>query len=216
MDIIFRLMKLTWLGHSAFRLDFGTVVYIDPYNADESHDADMVLVSHGHYDHCDPKSIKAVSKEDTVVMCPHSCVSKVHGNAHGLGEGDSIAIGAVKVEATAAYNTNKPNHPTGSGIGYIVESQGKRVYHAGDTDLIPQMKELGPIDVALLPVGGSFTMDWAEAAEAVKWISPVTAIPMHYGEVVGTLQDAVRFRNKVNAETKTKAVIPKPGETMEI
>ena len=209
-------MNLTWFGNSAFRLDCGSVVYFDPYKAKDAHDADIILISHGHYDHCDMASIQAVCGDDTSIICPHSCMDKIDGNVSGMVAGDVITVAAVRIEAVAAYNLDKSNHPVGEGVGYIVEAAGKRVYHAGDTDRIPEMKGFAAIDAALLPVGGTFTMDWKEAADAVKDISPKTAIPMHYGDVVGRLEDAVNFRNKVNAETKTKAMILRKGETLDI
>ena len=209
-------MRLTWFGHSAFRLDCGSIVYFDPYKVEGSHDADIVLISHGHYDHLDPKSIAAVSKDDTVVICPNACVGKVESDAHGLSIGDAVTLGPVRVEAVASYNLEKTNHQMDSCLGYVVEAEGKRVYHGGDTDNIPEMKELGRIDAALLPVGGTYTMDWREAADAVATIKPKIAVPMHYGEVVGTLEDAVMFRNKVNSDKTAKAVILKKGESIEV
>ncbi|MFH0863430.1 MAG: MBL fold metallo-hydrolase [Candidatus Altiarchaeota archaeon] len=209
-------MRLTWFGNSAFRLDCGFAVYFDPYKARDSHDADIVLISHGHYDHLDPASIAAVSRDDTTVICPNSCVQKVESDAHGLSIGDAVSLGAVRIEAVASYNLEKTNHQADSCLGYVVEAEGKRVYHAGDTDNIPEMKDLGQIDVALLPVGGTYTMDWREAADAVAKIKPKTVIPMHYGDVAGTLEDAVMFRNRVNSEKTAKAVILKKGESIEI
>jgi L-ascorbate metabolism protein UlaG (beta-lactamase superfamily) len=208
-------MKLTWLGHASFRLECGRVVYFDPYKVEGGGDADIILVSHGHHDHCDVKSIRSLAGEETVVVCPHSCVKKAVGNVTGLGAGDVLGVGDVRIEAHSAYNTNKPNHPGGMGLGYVVEAAGRRVYFAGDTDLIPEMGELGGIDVALLPVGGTYTMNWSEAADAVKAIRPRFAVPMHYGEVVGTPMDAVSFKRKVDAETDAKAVILKRGEPFE-
>jgi L-ascorbate metabolism protein UlaG (beta-lactamase superfamily) len=209
-------MKLTWLGHSSFRLDCGSLVYFDPYEVEEGEKADIILISHDHYDHCHPDSVSHLARDDTFIVCHPSCMSKLEGSITGVNAGETLEIGSVRIEAVQMYNTNKPNHPPGAGVGYIIESEGKRVYHAGDTDLIPEMKELEAIDAALLPVGGKYTMNWNEAAEAVKLIMPKVAVPMHYGGVVGSLADAVKFRNKVNAETKTKAVILKRGETIQL
>jgi L-ascorbate metabolism protein UlaG (beta-lactamase superfamily) len=207
-------MRLTWLGHSSFRLDCGVIVYFDPFEVEGGDKADLILISHDHYDHCHPESVSALARDDTFILCPPSCMSKLEGNITGVNPGETLNIGPIKVEVVQMYNTNKPNHPPGIGVGYVVEAEGKRVYHAGDTDLIPEMKELEAIDTALLPVGGRYTMDWREAMEAVKLINPRMAVPMHYGGVVGSLADAVNFRNKVNSETKTKAVILKRGETI--
>ncbi|MFH1055149.1 MAG: MBL fold metallo-hydrolase [Candidatus Altiarchaeota archaeon] len=209
-------MKLTWLGHASFRLEDKAVVYFDPFKVEGKHDADIILVSHGHYDHCDTGSISRLLKDDTIVLCPESCISKIEGNVTAMNAGEAVTVKDVRVEAHPAYNTNKPNHPEGEGLGFVVESSGRRVYHAGDTDLIPEMGELGRVDAALLPVGGTYTMDWKEATEAVKLIKPAIAVPMHYGDIVGSAKDALKFADMVRAETKTKAAILKQGESTEL
>jgi L-ascorbate metabolism protein UlaG (beta-lactamase superfamily) len=186
-------MNLSWLGHASFRLDCGKVVYFDPFRVNGPTDADLILVSHGHYDHCDPASISSLSKGSTTVVCSRAAAGKVGANPKVMAAGEVAVFGELKVEAHPAYNISKPSHPEGMGLGYVVESQGKRVYFAGDTDLIPHMGSLGSIDVALLPVGGTYTMDWQDAAQAVKKIRPKMAVPMHYGEVVGSVDDALSF-----------------------
>jgi L-ascorbate metabolism protein UlaG (beta-lactamase superfamily) len=208
-------VRLAWLGHASFRLECESVLYFDPYKVEGGSDADIVAVSHPHYDHCDPKSIAAVSRNGTVVICPETCVEKIEGSATVLNAGDALTVGAVRVEAHPAYNTDKPNHPAGFGIGYVVEACGKRVYFAGDTDLIEEMGGLGRVDAALLPVGGKYTMDWRQAADALKLIQPAVAVPMHYGSVVGGDEDAANFKRRAETCSNARIIVPKRGQTME-
>ena len=191
-----------WLGHSGFMLKSGkTVVYIDPYKISYGEKADIILVTHEHYDHCSPDSISYLRKENTVVIAPKSCKEKIRGI-------DKIKLGKTKksmgidITAVAAYNKNKHFHPRDEGIGYVISLGGKRIYHAGDTDNIPEMENLGKIDLALLPVGGTYTMNAEEAATAADIIGAGLTIPMHWGDIVGTRKDADDFKRlaKVRVE----------------
>ena len=186
--------NIHWLGHASFRLEIpGSVVYLDPRNIKNPVPADVVLITHGHFDHLSVDDIAAISKPGTVIVCPSSCVSKVKGDVRAVAPGDTLHLGAITVEAVPAYNTNKPNHPRNAGnVGYVVELGGQRIYCAGDTDLIPEMADIR-CDVALLPVGGTYTMNAEEAAQAAGKIKPLYAVPMHWGDLVGTRQDAERF-----------------------
>ena len=143
--------------------------------------ADIILVSHDHYDHADKKSIKKILTNNTTVICPNSCAGNLKKfNAIGLGPGDSKDIDGIKIEAVRAYNPNKNFHPKKNDwLGYIFEVDGKRIYHAGDTDVIPEMNDVTNIDVALLPVGDTYTMGFADAAEACNIINPKICVPMH-------------------------------------
>jgi len=202
-------MKIRWLGNASFLVEGGgKAVYFDPYGIpDGMPQADIVLISHGHYDHCDPESIEKISKESTVVAGPASAESNLPQDAKTVAAGNTLVLDDIQIQAVHAYNTNKPNHPKGTGVGYIMELESTRIYHAGDTDLIPEMRGLLKVDVAFLPVGGTYTMDADEAVDAVEAIKPKIAIPMHYGTVAGSIEDAQEFKEKTEAETDTEVVI---------
>jgi len=183
-----------WLGHASFRLDNEKIVYIDPYKISGGQAADIILVSHTHYDHCSPASIERILRADTVTVTCAECAKKLKGDVRIITPGQSITIGGIVVEGVAAYNTNKPFHPRSEGgLGFIVTFGTRRIYYAGDTDLIPEMATVSA-DVALLPVSGTYVMSADEAAEAAKRIKPAVAIPMHYGTIVGSRSDAMRFK----------------------
>jgi L-ascorbate metabolism protein UlaG (beta-lactamase superfamily) len=187
-------VHVEWLGHSGFMLKAGgTVVYIDPYKISHSEKADLILITHDHYDHCDPGSVSTIRKEDTVVVAPKSCRQKLDGIVE-ISPGQVMEKRGVEIRAVPAYNKTKQFHPRGEGVGFVLEIAGKRIYHAGDTDSIPEMGNLGELDLALLPVGGTYTMDAREAAEAAGRIGASLTVPMHWGDIVGTRKDAEEFR----------------------
>lgn len=184
-----------WLGHSSFRIDGEKTVYIDPYKVTQGPPADVILVSHSHYDHCSQICIERLSKPGTVIVTNAECARKLRGDVRVIAPGQSVSVEGVSVEGVAAYNTGKPFHPKAEGgLGFVVTTGKRRVYFAGDTDLIPEMATV-KADVALLPVSGTYVMTAEEAAEAAKRIGPSVAVPMHYGTIVGSSSDAARFRD---------------------
>jgi L-ascorbate metabolism protein UlaG (beta-lactamase superfamily) len=186
--------NLQWLGHDAFTLTGEKTVYIDPYEVKEAGAADIICVTHDHFDHCSPEDIKKVQRADTVIVAPEDCFKKLTGNRQAIKAGEKLTIDGIEIEAVPAYNLNKDFHPRANGwIGYIITVGGFRIYHAGDTDHIPEMKGF-KADIALLPVSGTYVMTADEAAEAALDIKPAIAIPMHYGSIVGKANDAERFR----------------------
>jgi len=190
-----------WLGHAGFRIEGEKVIYIDPWKIRGGPQADIVLITHDHYDHCSPQDVARVSKPGTVVVTISSAAAKFKGNVRIVKPGSSLEVEGVHIEAVPAYNIGKPFHPRRAGhVGFIVEMGGRRIYHAGDTDLIPEMSEV-KADVALLPVGGTYTMDAAQAAQAAERISPQVAIPMHYGDIVGSRRDAEEFKKRYKGQT---------------
>jgi len=207
-------ISLHHLGHSGFLIEGDVRIAIDPYNVrDGIEKVDAILITHEHYDHCSVRDIEKLAKEGTIVVgTPHvqSAVLKVQGaHLQTLEIGDVFEYGSFTIEAVAAYNVNKfrdqeqkhPFHARGEGyVGYVVKHKNTIIYHAGDTDIIPEMSKLtgygkhGNTFVTLLPVSGKTVMDADEAAEAASLLKPHLAIPMHYGAgVVGTLEDADRF-----------------------
>ncbi len=193
--------KISWLGHASFKIGDDKVVYIDPWKLGRAEPADMILVTHSHYDHCSPQDVAKLQKEGTVIVTVADCAGKFRGDVRIMKPGDSLKIDEVTIEAVPAYNTDKPNHPRAAGgVGFIIEMGGSRIYHAGDTDLIPEMDEI-EADIALLPVAGP-TMTAEEAAQAVERINPRVAIPMHYGEIVGSRADAEKFKRLCSCEVR--------------
>lgn len=193
--------NIFWLGHDSFRLKGEKIVYIDPWKLDaDAEKADVILVTHNHGDHFSAADIAKISRNDTVVIAPSVVAEKMSDKPTIVKPGDKITAAGIAIEVVPAYNTNKPNHPRTAGhVGYIVTLNGKRIYHAGDTDLIPEMATL-KADIALLPVSGKYVMNAAEAAEAANAIKPALAIPMHWGDpdAVGTRADAEEFKRLAN------------------
>ncbi|MEM4598733.1 MAG: MBL fold metallo-hydrolase [Candidatus Diapherotrites archaeon] len=195
-------IELVWLGHAAFKIKAeGLVLYIDPFEISENEKADIILITHEHYDHCSEKDIQKIIKEKTQVVCNKSTAMKLKTNAVIIEPNQEKNIFGVGIKAVPAYNIGKQFHPKGSGIGFIINIVGTRIYHAGDTDLIPEMHDISKIDVALLPVGGKYTMNPEEAAEAAEIIKPKIAIPMHYGAIVGTPKEAQTFKELYSGRT---------------
>lgn len=184
------------LGHSSFMIkEKNILIYIDPYNIEQKTKADIILITHGHFDHCSQKDIEKISGSNTRIFCPPDCKHKLSGNIEVMLPGMKKEIKKISIESVPAYNTNKSFHPKANGwLGYIINVNGIRIYHAGDTDFILEMETLGKIDYALLPVGGKYTMDAKEAANAAKKICPRIAVPMHYGSIVGDISDAELFK----------------------
>jgi L-ascorbate metabolism protein UlaG (beta-lactamase superfamily) len=190
------LSRLHWLGHDTFRIDGPMVIYIDPWQLPENcPPADLILVSHDHYDHCSDEDIATLRKDGTRVIANPSAAEKITRPVTVLRAGETATVGDIEIEAVPAYNINKRFHPKSEGhIGFRITLGDECLYFAGDTDHIPEMQGL-QCDVALLPVGGTYTMTAEEAAQAAETIQPRVAVPMHYGAgVAGTPEDAQRFR----------------------
>lgn len=197
--------KIVWLGHDSFRIDADKIVYFDPYQISPGAKADLILVTHEHFDHCSPGDIAKIQKPETVIVTEKDSAKKLKGNVKVVRPGQTIDADEIKIEAVPAYNTDKTFHPKENGwLGFIAEIEGVRVYHAGDTDFIPEMNQF-EVDIALLPVSGTYVMTAVEAIEAALAIRPKLAIPMHYGAIVGGEQDAKDF--KVALEGKVEVLV---------
>ena len=207
-------VEIKWIGHASFRIaGASSVLYIDPWKlSDEPHDADVVFVSHSHFDHCSPPDIRKASKDDTTIIAPSDVIAELHA-ANAVALEEQVYVKDIAVEPVAAYNVGKSFHPKGNlWLGAVFTIDGKRIYYAGDTDLIPEMSDLKDVDVALLPVGGTYTLNAAEAAKACKAIGCKTAIPYHWGDIVGSAADAEKFAKAAACRTK----LLQPGESVSI
>lgn len=198
--------NIYWLGHDAFRLEGeGKAIYLDPYQLrGELPKADLILITHDHFDHCSPEDVAKIRTEKTVVATVAAAAAKLPKPVRIVKPGDTLTVQGIPVEVVPAYNVNKfrspgkPFHPKEAGyVGFIVSVGGRRIYHAGDTDVIPEMKSI-KADVALLPVSGIYVMTAEEAVEAAAMIKPKVAIPMHVGAGIGELGDAQRFKEQAS------------------
>ena len=187
-------------AHSSVRLELGgKVLYVDPFSLkEEPHDADLIFLTHDHFDHFSPADIALVSKPDTVFVLPESIAAKT-ADAIGVRKvltvrpGDRGDVDGIAYEAVPAYNLRKRFHPRTNGwVGWVLEAEGLRFYVAGDTDATPEAAAVR-CDAALLPIGGTYTMDPAEAAALANQIRPQLVIPIHYGSVAGSPEDFARF-----------------------
>ncbi len=194
--------KIEWLGHDSFRLSDGNkVVYIDPWKLESNEPkADVILITHDHFDHLSPEDVQKLSKPDTVIVATPGAAKQLKGNVRTARPNDSLTVAGIPVETVPAYNTNKYREPgkhfhpkEEAFVGYIITLGGKRIYHMGDTDNIPELKQV-KADIALVPVSGTYVMTAQEAAQAVNEFKPGKAIPMHYDDIVGSRKDAEEFK----------------------
>ena len=191
--------EIIWIGHASILLQGELTVYIDPWKLNDPKPADLVLITHDHYDHLSFSDVKAVATESTEILVPEGAtgrLSGIKGKVRCVEPGQVLNACGLTVEVLPSYNVGKAFHPKEAGnVGYVVTIDGERIYHAGDSDRIPEMKGLKP-DVAILPVGGTYTMTANEAALAVKDLEAARAIPMHFGDIVGSRTDALAFEER--------------------
>ncbi len=205
-------VDIQWLGHSTFKIISDKIIYFDPFQLKTSfNDADIIFITHEHYDHCSLQDIERLIKPETVIVTIAECQSKISkisdkvSNIILMEPNQEKKVDGINVKTILSYNINKfrsPGlvfHPKEDGrVGFIINVNGKNVYHAGDTDFIPEIKKLSNIDIALVPVSGTYVMTAEEAAQAVDSFNPKVAVPMHYGSgVAGTEEDAVKFKSLV-------------------
>lgn len=189
--------NIHWLGHDTFKVVGEKVIYTDPFKIKKKDTADIVLITHEHFDHCSPEDVKKIQGPNTVIVATSDCAQKLSGKIKVVKHGDKMNVEGIEIEAVPAYNTNKQFHTKDKGwVGYIFTVQGQRIYIAGDTDYIPEMKNF-KVDIALLPVSGTYVMTADEAVKAALDIKPKVAIPMHYGSIVGSEKDAKKFADSL-------------------
>jgi len=192
------LQGITWLRHASFRIDApGCVIYLDPWKLHgKPAPADLILITHEHHDHFSPKDLDKIRTPETTIVSIAAVTSELTGDLRTVKAGDRLTVKGIDIEVVPAYNVGKHFHPQSKGgVGYILTVAGRRVYHAGDTDAIPEMAGI-QADVVLLPIGGKYTMDAKEAAAIVNKIRPSMAVPMHWGDLIGKRDDALAFREE--------------------
>lgn len=198
-------IRFDWTGHDGFRMAAaGKIIYIDPYKLEgpARNDADIVLISHNHFDHLSMDDLNKVVAKKTAIVAAKECVDQLKPlgfEVKSVLPGDKIEVQGIMIEAVRAYNTNKTFHPKADDkVGFVLTLNNTRVYHAGDTDDIPEFAEVKP-DIAFVPVSGTYVMTADEAARATnERIKPrMLAIPMHYASIVGSEKDAARFKELV-------------------
>ena len=203
--------------HNSIRVQNGEkAIYIDPFEMKHApHDADFILITHDHYDHFSPNDVAAVAKADTVLVVPEKMADKTDkvkecvGKIEAITQGETKDIDGFVIETIPAYNTLKPFHMKSAGwVGYIFEAFGKRIYVAGDTDITKEALEV-KCDIALVPIGGFYTMDSKAASELINTIKPDIAIPTHFGSIVGSPEDADKFAKFVNGGTRVENILGK-------
>ncbi len=207
----YKLIKIAWLGHDGFRIESGAkTIYIDPFKISSKKKADVVFITHEHYDHCSPGDIGKIATNDTAIVTIPMAEPALKGlsikEIKLVKPGDKIGFDGIKADIFPAYNINKFRstgkafHPKEDGkVSYLLNTGGVSIYHAGDSDFIPEMRGI-EVDIALLPVSGTYVMTAKEAAEAVKNMKIKLAIPMHYGSIVGSERDAEEFKRLAGCE----------------
>jgi L-ascorbate metabolism protein UlaG (beta-lactamase superfamily) len=191
---------LSWLGHASFRLKDRFTIYFDPWQLrGPQPKADLIFISHAHHDHLSVPDVKKLAGPGTTVVATADSIAKLkEANVEATFEtsspGARLVVMGLSVECPAAYNANKKFHPKQSGwVGYRVQLEGRSVYHTGDCDNIPEVRAT-KADLLLIPVGGTYTMTAEEAADAAQAIKPGVAVPMHWGKIVGSVEDAHLFK----------------------
>lgn len=208
-------MNIKVLCHSSIKIESeGKIIYLDPFRIkEEIHDADIIAVTHSHYDHFSEEDISKVKNEKTMILVTSDLVERSielgfnKENITVVMPNNSYKVLDIQIDTIPAYNINKKFHPKENNwVGYILKLEGKHVYIAGDTDITQENKNV-KCDIALVPVGATYTMNFKEAAELVNVIKPEIVIPMHYGEIVGEKEDAIKFKEIVNNNIKVEIQI---------
>ncbi|MGM5484310.1 MAG: MBL fold metallo-hydrolase [Nanobdellota archaeon] len=190
--------NIEWLGHASFRIFSDQLIYVDPWKVNPQEKADIILITHPHHDHCSPEDVKKILKENTVIVTVADAAEKlqdISAEISVIEPGKKIDIDGVDIRAIHAYNRKLDYHPRKNGwVGFLIDMLGDRIYFAGDTDHIKEMKDLEDVSIAVLPIGGTYTMGVGQAVEAALDIQPKQVIPMHYGDIVGGESFAEDFR----------------------
>lgn len=202
--------KISINTQSSIKIESDLVMYVDPFKIEEeSHDADLVFITHDHYDHFDRKSLDKVMKDDSYIIVPR-CMKdlvKDFNNVLLVDVNSSYNILNLSFKTVPSYNINKDFHPKSKGyVGYVLNIKSEIIYISGDTDALEENKNI-KCDVALIPIGGTFTMDYKEAAEFINAIKPKLVIPTHYGSIVGSKEDGEKFRELLDSDIECELLI---------
>lgn len=195
--------------HSSIKMKGEKVIYIDPFKIEkQANDADIIFITHNHYDHYSEEDIDKVINKNTIIVAPETIeVSYKANEIIKVKPNKKYKVLGIKVETIPAYNTNKKFHPKENNwVGYIIEIEEKRYYIPGDTDITPENEQV-KCDVAFIPIGGTYTTDYKEAAELINLIKPKTVIPMHYGCIVGSKEDEVEFKKLLDKDIECEVLI---------
>ena len=203
-------LQISGLGHSSFKIKEEKTIYIDPYQINEKDKADIILISHDHFDHLEIESINKISTSKTIIISPPSGKNQLKSVESEeiifVTQNDEIEILGIKIKTVPAHNTNKFKEPgkffhpkEEGGVGYILTISGTKLYYAGDSDQIQEMNNIKP-DILLIPVSGTYVMTWEEAVKATSSIQPKIAIPMHWGAIAGNIEDAKKFKENASCE----------------
>jgi L-ascorbate metabolism protein UlaG (beta-lactamase superfamily) len=201
---------IEWLGHAGFRIKTRAgLVYVDPYRIESGPPADLILITHDHFDHFSRDDIVRLATKGTTAIGPATVTEQLKGRTLSMTPGEVVEVAELEIRALPAYNTNKldssgkPFHAREAGwLGFLLRDGPRRIYHSGDTDVIPEMDEAAGVDVALLPVSGTYVMSPLEAAEAARRIDPRIAVPMHWGTTIGSQADAEAFASAAPVEVE--------------
>ena len=205
------------LTHSSIKISGEATIYVDPFHIVEAEgDADIILITHDHFDHFSPEDIAKVIKSNTILVVPKKMKKQASsipcGEIITVEPGEQKQLGKVMIETIPAYNPLKPFHPKGKGwVGYLIEAGGVKIYVAGDTDITEENKKV-VCDVAMVPIGGTYTMDAKKAAELVNIIQPKVAIPTHYGSVAGSKSEEEVFQANVSSDIPVEVRMESYGE----
>lgn len=207
-------MEIKVLCHSSIKIVADKIIYGDPFKIKEkSNDADLIIITHSHYDHFSEEDIKRVKKEDTIICVTTDLLEKTINlgfkkeNIVIVEPNKEYHIENIKIKTIPAYNINKKFHPKENNwVGYILEVENKKIYIAGDTDITEESKEIN-CDIALVPIGGTYTMNPKEAAQLINTMKPKKVIPTHYAQIVGKKEDAIEFKNLVNSNISVEIQI---------
>lgn len=208
------LKNISVLYHSSIRIEKEKIIYIDPFKIKKQYaDADIIFITHDHFDHYSEEDIDKVKKDDTSIIIPEDLLPKVlakgflKDNIVTVKPNNKYSIKGIKFETIPAYNVNKQFHPKeNKWVGYIIEIEKVRYYIAGDTDITEENRKV-KCDVAFVPVGGTYTMTYSEAATLINEIKPKIAVPIHYGDIVGADEDAIKFAKKILPEIECRIIM---------